>query len=90
MQSDIFIQYKEYTFEESMHILARAIASIVDENEEIVFSSSDLSCLLRSVNECLPGEFAMRQTRSEHYQVVYKSEDEVVESFKERWKGFIE
>ena len=90
MLNSIFILGKEYTFQESMHLLARAISLIVDENEETVFSIADVSCLLRRVNEYVPGEFEIQQTHSHYYQIVYKSEDEVIGSFKERWEGFIE
>lgn len=90
MLNSIFIFGKEYTFQESMHFLARAISLIVDDNEETVFSIVDVSCLLRRVNEYVPGEFEIQQTHSHYYQIVYKSEDEVVRSFKERWEGFIE
>lgn len=90
MLNSIFIFGKEYTFQESMHLLARAISLIVDKNEEIAFSMTDVSCLLGRVNEYVPGEFEIQQTHSHYYQIVYKSEDEVIKSFKERWKGFIE
>ena len=90
MLNSIFISGKEYTFQETMHLLARAISLIVKENEETAFSITDISCLLRRVNEYVPGEFEIEQTDSHYYQIVYKSEDEVIRSFKERWKGFIE
>ena len=90
MLNSIFILGKEYTFQESMYLLARGISLIVDENEETTFSMVDISCLLRRVNEHVPGEFEIEQTHSHYYQIVYKSEDEVIRSFKEKWKGFIE
>ena len=90
MSNGIFIQDKEYTFQESTHLLARAIASINDENDEATFSIADILCLLRSVNEHVPGEFEIRRTHSHYYKIVYKSEDEVIESFKEKWEDFIE
>lgn len=90
MLNSIFILGKEYSFQESMHLLARALSLIVDENEETVFSVADLSYLLRRINEYVPGEFEIQQTYSHYYQIVYKSEDEVISSFKERWKGFIQ
>ena len=90
MSKGIFILDKEYSFHESASLLARAISTIVAEDEETVFSIADLLFLLRSVNEYVPGEFEMQRTHSDYYQIVYKSEDEVIESFKERWEGFIE
>ena len=36
MPKDIFIVDKEYTFQESIYILARAISSIVDKNDETI------------------------------------------------------
>ena len=90
MPSGIFIIDKEYTFSESARLLARAIASIADENDEVTFSLTDILCLFRSVNEYVPSEFEIQRTRSDNYKVVYKSEDEVIKSFKERWKNFIE
>ena len=81
---------KEYTFQESAHILTRAISSIVDENDETIFSMVDILGLLRSVNAYVPGEFEIQRTHSHHYQVVYRPKEEVVASFKERWEGFIE
>lgn len=90
MPSGIFITDKEYTFSESARLLTRALASIADENDEVTFSIADISCLFRSVNEYVPGEFEIQRTRSHYYKVVYKSEDEVIKSFKERWENFIE
>ena len=90
MPRGIFITDKEYTFQESARLLARAITSITDENDEAAFSIADILCLLRSVNEYVPGEFEIQRTRSHYYKVVYKSEDEVIKSFKERWENFIE
>ena len=90
MPSGIIITNKEYTFSESARLLARALASIADENDEIAFSIADILCLLRSVNEYVPGEFEIQRTRSHYYKVVYKSKDEVIQNFKERWENFIE
>lgn len=90
MPSGIFITDKAYTFSESARLLARAIASIADENDEVTFSIADILCLFRSVNQYVPGEFEIQPTCSHSYKVVYKSEDEVIESFKERWENFIE
>ena len=90
MPRGVFITDKEYTFQESARLLARAIASIADENDEIAFSIADILCLLRSINEQVPGEFDIQRTHSHYYQIIYKSEDEVIQSFKERWEGFIE
>ena len=89
MPRDIFIVDREYTFQESAHLLARAVFSIVDENKEAVFSIADLLCLLRGINEHVPGEFEIQRTHSHYYWIVYKSEDEVIKGFKERWEGFI-
>ena len=41
MSNGIFIRDQEYTFQELMYLLARAISAITDENEEAVFSRSD-------------------------------------------------
>ena len=90
MPRGIFIADKEYTFQEFAHLLARSVSAIVSENEETVFSITDVLCLIRSVNEHVPGEFEIQRTHSHYYQIVYKSEDEVIESFKEKWEGFIE
>ena len=90
MPSGIFIVNKEYTFQEFSDLLAHAIRSINDQDEDTTFSITDILCLLRSVNEYVPGEFEIQRTRSHYYKVVYKSEDEVIQSFKERWEGFIE
>ena len=90
MSRGIFILDKEYTFQESIHLLTRAISSIVDENEEASFSMEDVLLLLRSVNAHVPGEFEIQQTHSHYYQIIYKSEDEVIDGFKARWEGFIE
>ena len=57
MPKDIFIVDKEYTFQESTHILTQAISSIVDENDETVFSIADILRLLRSVNEHVPVKY---------------------------------
>lgn len=89
MPRDIFIIDREYTFQEFAHLLARAVSSIVDENKEAVFSIADLLCLLRAINEHVPGEFEIQRTHSHYYRIVYKSEDEVIKGFKERWEGFI-
>ena len=90
MSKNILIADKKYTFQEAARILSRAISSIVDSDEETVFSIADVFCLLRSVNEYMPGEFKIQRTSSYYYKIIYKSEDEVIESFKERWEGFIE
>ena len=90
MPNGTFVLNKAYTFQESAYLLARAISSITEQNEETVFSMADIQCLLRSVNEYVPGEFEMHQTYSHYYQIVYKSEDEVIETFKEKWEGFTE
>ena len=89
MPKGIFIVHETYTFREAVSLLARAFLSINDKNEETVFSISDILCMLRSVNEYVPGEFEIQHTHSHYYKIVYKSEDEVIESFKERWEGFI-
>ena len=81
---------KEYTFQESVRFLARAISLIDAKDGEAIFSVADVFCLLRSVNEHVPGEFEIKQTRSDDYKIPYKSEAEVIECFKERWEGFIE
>ena len=90
MPDGVFIVDKKYTFQESAHLLAQAISTIVDENEEGIFSINDILCLLRSVNEHVPGEFEIQRTHSHHYRIVYETEHEIIESFKERWEGFIE
>ena len=90
MSKGIFIEDKEYTFQESVHFLARSISTIVDEKDTAVFSIADMLYLLRSVNEHVPGEFEIHRTRSHYYKIVYKSEDEVIQRFKEGWEGFIE
>ena len=89
MSKGIFILDKEYNFQEIIDLVARAIPSIAGENESINYTIDDLFCLLRSVNEHVPGEFEIQRIHSHYYQIVYKSEDEVIESFRERWKGFI-
>ena len=86
----IFILDKEYAFPKSVSLLARAILTIVEEDEAAVFSIADILCLLRSINAHVPGEFEIQHTHSHYYKIVYKSEDEVIESFRERWEGFIE
>ena len=90
MPRGIFITDKEYTFSESARLLTRALASIADEIDEVAFSIADILCLLRSVNAYVPGEFEIQRTRSHYYKVVYKSKDEVIQNFKERWENFIE
>ena len=85
----VLIADKEYTFQESAQILAQAISSIVDKNDEASFSIGDILCMLRSVNERVPGEFEIIHTRSHYYKIIYKSEEEVIERFKEKWQGFI-
>ena len=89
MPKGIFIIDETYTFQETTSLLARAILSINDKNEEIVFSITDILCMLRRVNEHVPGEFDIQRTHSHYYKIVYKSEDKVIESFKERWEDFI-
>ena len=86
----MFIADKAYAFQELVQFLTRAISSIVDENEEAVFSINDILSLIRSVNAYVPGEFEIQRTHSHYYRVVYRSESEVVERFRERWEGFIE
>ena len=88
MSKGIFVPDKEYTFQEAAHLLKWAILSITDEDTEAVFSIADLLCLLRSVNVYVPGEFDIQQTRSHYYKIIYKSEDEVIRSFKDKWEGF--
>lgn len=90
MSKGVFIKDKEYTFSESMQFLARALFLVGDKSQEPTFSIADVLCLLRNVNEYVPGEFEIQRTYSHYYQVVYKSEDEVIESFKQRWEGFNE
>ena len=89
MPNGIFIIDKAYTFREAARLLARAILSINDKDTDTVFSITDILCLLRSVNVHVPGEFEIQRTHSHYYKIVYKSEDEVMESFKDRWKGFV-
>ena len=89
MPKGIFIMDGTYTFQETVSLLARAVLSINDKNEETVFSIVDILCMLHSVNEYVPGEFEIQRTHSHYYKIVYKSEDEVIESLKERWEGFI-
>lgn len=89
MPKGIFIIDETYTFQEAASLLARAILSIDDKNEDRVFSIVDILCLLRNVNAYVPGEFEIQRTRSHYYKVVYKSKDEVIESFEKRWEGFI-
>ena len=90
MSKNIPIADKKYTFQEAARILSKALSSIADPDTETVFSIADVSCLLRSVNEYIPGEFEIQRISSYYYKVIYKSEEEVIESFKERWEGFIE
>ena len=89
MPSGIFITDTEYTFQEAARLLAQATSSIIDPDTETVFSIADVFCLLRSVNAYIPGEFEIQRTSSDHYTIIYRSEDEVIESFKERWENFI-
>ena len=88
MPRGIFISDQEYSFQESVHLLARAISSI-NKNEVVTFSISDVLCLLRNVNAHVPGEFEIQCTHSHYYQIIYKSEVEVIEDFKARWEGFL-
>lgn len=90
MSKGVFIKDKKYTFSESMHFLAQALSLIGDKSEGLTFSIADVLCLLRNVNEYVPGEFEIQHTYSHYYQIIYKSEDEVTESFKQRWEGFNE
>ena len=90
MPKSVFLIDKEYTFQESTRLIERAILSINDQDEELVFSIIDILCLLRSVNAHVPGEFEIQRTHSHYYHIVYKSEAEVIANFKERWEGFIE
>lgn len=89
MPNGIFLLDREYTFQEATDLLAQAISSINDINADEVFSIVDVLCLLRSVNEYVPGEFEIQRTHSHYYRIVYKSADEVLERFKERWEGFV-
>ena len=66
MSKKIFIIDKEYSFQEITHLLVRAILSISAENDESVFSMTDLLCLLRSINEFVPGEFELQRTHSQY------------------------
>lgn len=88
MSKNTFVLKKEYTFQEAAHLLAAALSSITHQSQETVFSMTDVLRLIRSVNEYVPGEFEIRQTHSHYYQILYRSEDEVIESFKEKWEGF--
>lgn len=90
MPNGIFIVDKVYTFQELSELLVRAISTIIDEDGETIFSITDLLCLLRSINEYVPGEFEIHRTHSHYYKIVYKSAEEVVECLKARWEGFIE
>lgn len=69
MPKGIFIQDKKYSFQETTHLLARALSSIIDKNREEVFSIVDLLCLLRSINEFVPGEFEIQRKHSHYYQI---------------------
>ena len=88
MSNTTFALDKEYTFQEAAHLLARAFSSITGQSEETVFSMTDILRLLRSVSEYVPGEFELRQTHPHYYQIRYRSEEEVIENFKEKWEGF--
>ena len=90
MLSNILVSDKEYTFQEIALILAQALSSITDENDDGFFSMADIFCLLHSVNEYVLGEFQIQQVGLHYYKIVYKTEHEVIGSFKERWEGFIE
>ena len=90
MSKGIFIPDAEYTFQELAHVLVRAISTIIDEDEDTIFSITDIFRLLRIMNEHVPGEFEINRTHSHYYEIVYKSEEEVVESFKAKWEGFME
>ena len=90
MPKSLFITDEEYTFQASAHVLARAILLINDKDESAIFSIADLLCLLRDVNAHVPGEFEIQRTPSHVYKILYKSEEEVIENFRERWEGFIE
>lgn len=90
MLRNILLEDKKYTFQEAVHILARAISSIDDQDSDTVYSITDVLCLIRSINEQVPGEFDIQRTHSHYYRIVYKSEEEVIESFKKRWESFIE
>ena len=89
MPKGLFIIDETYTFQEAACLLARAFLSIDDKNEKTVLSIVDILCLLRNVNAHVPGEFEIQRTRSHYYKIVYKSEDEVIKNFQERWEGFI-
>ena len=89
MPKGIFIIDETYTFQEAACLLARAFLLIDDKNEETVFSIAEILCLLRNVNAHVPGEFEIQRTHSHYYKIVYKSENEVIENFQERWEGFI-
>lgn len=90
VESNIFVENKEYTFVEATNLFARAFALVRDENAEEGYSIADILNLIRCVNERVPGEFEIYETDSEHCRVVYKPEKAVIEKFKERWKGFTE
>ena len=89
MPNGVFLIDREYTFRESVQFLARAILSTDDKNEGIVFSIVDLLRLFRSINAHVPDEFDIQRTHSHYYKIVYKSKEEVVESFKDRWEGLL-
>ena len=89
MPKDICLTDKTYTFQEFVRVLARAISSINADDPDAVFSITDLIYLLRSVNTYVPGEFDLQRTHSDYYKIVYIPEDELIESFKERWEGLL-
>lgn len=91
MSKGIVIKDKEYSFQETALLLTRAISSITGEDDgTAIFSIADLLCLLRSINESVPGEFEIQRTHSHYYKIAYKPEDEVIGSFRARWDGFTE
>ena len=90
MPDNIFVENKEYTFVEATNLFARALASVRDENAEEDYSITDILNLIRCVNERVPGEFEIYGTDSKYCRIVYKSEEEVIRGFKERWKEFVE
>ena len=78
----------KYTFQESSDLLARAIGSINDEDEGHSFLNNRHTLSTpQCERECPQVSLKFNETHSHHYQIVYKSEDEVVESFQKKMGG---
>ena len=78
MKNEVFIETgKRYTLEEYVPIASQMMSLIAAASENVqeineIFSISDLLDVLNAISERMSGEFDIRSTHSEHYQIVYE------------------